>query len=118
MDQDIKKKLQEIGVDLNTAMERFLGNEALLLRFLKKFKQDPNYEDFKAAMKEKRYEDAFKATHTLKGLCGNLSLTALYDITSKEVELLRHGEYSAAEEFYPEVVQQYDKVLEILETLS
>ncbi len=113
MDDIKREKLSQV-VNLGTAMERFVDNEELLMRFLGKFSQDASFGVCEAAMKEKRYEDAFKAAHTLKGLCGNLSLDALYEVVSKEVELLRNGIYPEAEEFFPEVAKKYEETLEIL----
>ncbi len=118
MENENRQKIIEAGVDINVALERFLNNDELLLRFLKKFSKDRNYDAFKAAMEEKRYDDAFKAAHTLKGLCGNLSITVLYDIVSKEVESLRHKEYEDAEKMCPEIVKEYERVVAILETLA
>ncbi len=117
MEESRKQKILDAGVNMKSAMERFMNNEDLLVRFLKKFSQDPNYGRLKEAMAEKRYEDAFKAAHTLKGLCGNLSLESLFDVVSQEVELLRSKQYSEAEEALPEVIQEYEKTIEILDSL-
>jgi len=114
MEESREMKLKEAGVDIKTAMNRFMGNEALLMRFLKKFDQDPNYELFKKCMEEKQYDEAFKAAHTLKGLCGNLSLSGMFDVVSREVEALRAKEYQKAEGILPEVVEEYERVVKIL----
>ncbi len=47
MDDTIKKQLTEAGVDLDKTMERFMNNEALYLKFLKRFPEDPNYAQLK-----------------------------------------------------------------------
>lgn len=117
MEDIMKERLVNIGVDVDVALERFMGNGELLVRFLKKFTQDGSYELFKTTMAEKNYDDAFKAAHTLKGLCGNLSLTNLYDLTSKEVEYLRHEHFEEAEQMLPMIVQEYDKVFKELNSL-
>jgi len=117
MDDLIKGKLKAANVDLESAMDRFLGNEDLLLRFLREFPEDENYGIFRKAMDEKRYQDAFKAAHTFKGVCGNLSLVGLFDVMSREVECLRSGDYGEAMAMYPEIMKEYDKTAEILRTL-
>ncbi len=117
MEDSTKQKLSEAGVDIKSAMERFLGNEALLIRFLKKFSQDANYELLRTSMEEKRYEDAFKAAHTLKGVCGNLSLIRLFEVVDRVVEYLRGKQYAEAEALMPQVVQEYEKISDILKTL-
>ncbi len=117
MEDALKEKLDRAGVDVASAMDRFLGNEKLLIKFLGKFPKDGSYALFKSAMEEKRYDDAFKAAHTLKGLSANLSLTGMFEVISSEVEFLRGSMYEEAEKMLPEVVQEYEKVKEILENL-
>ncbi|MCM1552159.1 MAG: Hpt domain-containing protein [Butyrivibrio sp.] len=113
MDESKKARLSQV-VNFETAMDRFVGNEELLLSFLQRLSEDSSFDMYEAAMKEKRYDDAFKAAHTLKGLCGNLSLDGLFEVVSKEVELLRGGMYSEAEELLPEVERKYQETVEIL----
>lgn len=113
MDEGKRARLSQV-VNFETAMERFLNNEELLSSFLQKFSEDSSFPMYEAAMKEKRYEDAFKAAHTLKGLCGNLSLDGLFEVVSREVEFLRGGMYSEAEKFLPEVEKKYQETVEIL----
>ncbi|MDE5965658.1 MAG: Hpt domain-containing protein [Lachnospiraceae bacterium] len=114
MEESRKEKLIAAGVELESAMERFMGNEELLIRFLKKFSQDPNFDALKTAMEEQRYEDAFKAAHILKGLCGNLSLNALLEGVSEETELLRHGNYAEAADKLPALMEKYEETVEAL----
>ena len=40
---DKKDILKAAGVDYDGALSRFMGNEALLMRFLNKFLDDPNF---------------------------------------------------------------------------
>lgn len=117
MEESRKEKLLQAGVNIETAMERFIGNEELLIRFLKKFPEDPNYGQLKEAMSAKNYKDAFTAAHTLKGLCGNLSLNDLFELVSKETECLRHDQHDEAEEIFPELAAEYERVVAILETI-
>ena len=117
MDKMIQEKLESAGVDLPGALERFLNNETLLLQFLKKFSQDTNYQLFREAMEQENFEEAFKAVHNLKGLCGNLSIMPLYEAVCVEVELLRKGDHEAAAEYAPNLVERYDKAVDILSSL-
>lgn len=43
MNEENKKLLLEAGVDLDRTMERFMNNEGLYLKFLKRFPEDPNF---------------------------------------------------------------------------
>jgi HPt (histidine-containing phosphotransfer) domain-containing protein len=42
-------------------------------------------------MDEKNYEEAFRAAHTIKGVCQNLSFTSLYEVSNRLNEALRNG---------------------------
>ena len=50
MQELMKEKLMGAGIDVPVALERFMGNEALLERFLKKFLKDASYEKLVAAI--------------------------------------------------------------------
>lgn len=110
--------MERVGVNIEEAMDRFVDNEELLMLFIGKFAHDPSYESFKSAMEERRYDDAFKSLHSLKGVCGNLSITKLFDAVCKEVEYLRDKNYQEAENWYPEVVKEYERVSGELEKLE
>ncbi len=117
MEESRRERLLQAGVDIESALDRFMGKEELLVRFLKKFPADPNFERLQEAMARKDYQDAFKAAHTIKGVCGNLSLTTLFEVASRETELLRSGQYPEAEAVFPELSEVYEKVVSILNSL-
>ena len=56
-----------------------------------KFLDDGSYQELVNALKEGRDEDAFRAAHTLKGVCQNLSFTSLYEPSQTITEALRGG---------------------------
>ena len=39
---------------------------------------------------------ALAASHTLKGVCGNLSMTALFDLLTRQVAAFRAGDWEGA----------------------
>ena len=55
-----------------------LMNDKMITKYLGKFTEDTSYNDIFAALEAKDYETAFRAAHTLKGLCLNLGLEKLY----------------------------------------
>lgn len=112
MEDSRKEALIRAGVNLDEALERFMGNEELLVRFLKKFTNDTSYQSLVKAMSEKNGKDAFEAAHALKGVCGNLSIARLFELVSKLTEFLRGGHAGEeAEQCYLEVVAEYEKVI-------
>lgn len=44
MDEKFRKSLEENGTDVDTVLKRFLGNEAMYIKFLVKFIDDKNIE--------------------------------------------------------------------------
>lgn len=117
MEEGLRQQLLEAGVDVDRGMERFMGNQELLLRFLRKFPGDNNYRDIVSSLESGDYETAFRAAHTLKGLCGNLSLTKLQEIVSEQTELLRAEKWDEAKALMPRVTEVYQDTLEKLAPL-
>lgn len=109
MNEQLRQKLEENGADVEGTLHRFMGNGALFLKFLLKFKDDQNFVLLRNSIEQKDYEEAFKAAHTLKGVSANLGLTPICDSASKLTELLRG---KAASEI------EIDKVLQEKEELE
>lgn len=81
------------GADVATTLEeRFMGNEALYVRFLKKFLADANYGQLKEALLSGDTKGIELKAHTLKGVCATLGLTELSDKFSQVVAMVRNGE--------------------------
>lgn len=87
----------EIGGDYEDVTAR-LRSERLVQKFLLRFLEDTSYELFCTSMKEKNYEEAFRAVHTVKGICQNLSFTRLLKSSSEMSDALRNGWTPEADE--------------------
>lgn len=66
-----------------------LRTDERVAKFLKRVPSDGNYEILCEAMKTGNADDAFRAAHTIKGICLNLSLTALLKSSVAMTEALR-----------------------------
>lgn len=108
------EKLTAAGIDVNSALERFMGNEMLLERFLKKFAADSNYQKLSDAVAAGNKEEALTAAHTLKGVTGNLSMTTLFDLLTRQVQAFREEDWQAAADLMPAITQAYEKVIAVL----
>ncbi len=111
MDNLRLKQLTDGGIDVEEALGRFMGNEGLLEKFLKKFADDENYEKLKAAVKDGDAETMLTASHTLKGVCGNLSMTELFTLFDRQVKELRAGNTEGASMLMNEIDAAYGKVM-------
>lgn len=89
MDTNFKTQLENAGADVDTAIKRFMGNEALYIKFLTKFEKDESFADIEKYVAEKNAEEIFKAAHTLKGVAANLGLDQIAKNASDVVEIFR-----------------------------
>jgi len=113
-----KEMLKKENIDVEDAMERFLDNEELYMKFLLKFVEDENFEKMKKALEENRGEDAFKFAHTMKGVVGNLSINGLYEVIVPYVEYLRHGDVESAKQHLMELEEVFVRSMEAIRRLS
>lgn len=79
---------QSLGGNFTEVQQR-LPSDKLIKRFLTKFLDDGSYAELSRAMATGQREPAFRAAHTLKGVCANLSFTRLLTSVSVLTELLR-----------------------------
>ncbi len=81
-----------LGIDVATCLEeRFMGNEALYVRFLKKLLDDKNLQQLVEAVQNKNYQEVERKAHTLKGVCATLGLTDVSMLLGKMVSMVRNG---------------------------
>ena len=110
MNLERRAQLEAAGVDVGQALARMMGSEALLERLLGKFLEEPNYTALCAALERREPAAAAAAAHGLKGACGNLSMTALYGLFTRQVDALRAGELAEAERLMEEIAPAYAAV--------
>ena len=84
----IQECYQALGGNYDDVVKRLL-NFSLVKRFITKFLQDDSFEKLSASIRDGRREEAFRAAHTLKGVCQNLGFGKLLASTEKLTELLR-----------------------------
>lgn len=106
--------LKQAGINTDSAVERFMGNEPLYAKMLKKFVDDRTFEALAEAISEDNRKDALEASHTLKGVCGNLSIDMLFELFSKQVVLMRADKWDEAYDMMTEITENYTRITEIL----
>lgn len=105
-----RKQLEEAGIDVASALERMMGSEELLERLLRKFLENQQYPALCAALKGGDTEQAVIAAHTLKGVCGNLSMVSLDGLFARQVDALRAGDLSLAQHLMEQITPAYVQV--------
>ena len=116
MEEYKKQQLTEAGIHVDSGLSRFMGNESLFEKFLKKFLQDTNYEGLVQAVEKGDVQEAFRFSHTLKGVCGNLSMEELYSLVSRQTECFRQGDLSRGAAMMEEISAAYEKIRKAIET--
>lgn len=86
----LKDLYAQIGGDYDEAISR-LRMERLVERFILRFLDDHSCQELIDAWASGDEDTSFKAAHTAKGVCANLSLTKLQDLSSQICEALRPG---------------------------
>ncbi|XCP83518.1 Hpt domain-containing protein [Roseburia hominis] len=84
-----------------------LHSERLVRKFVLKFLDDKSYELLCVSMAEKDYDEAFRAAHTIKGVCQNLGFDRLLESSSKLSDALRHGWTPEADVLVEQVKEDY-----------
>ena len=111
MTPERRDQLEAAVIDIESALERMMGSEALLERMMGKFLDDPQYPALRAALEAGDVERAVSAAHTLKGVCGNLSMTELYGLFTRQVDALRAGDLPLARGIMAEIAPAYERVM-------
>lgn len=111
MNEDRFARLKQAGIDVDDALSRFMGNEGLLERFLGKFLNDQSYSKLCEAIESGDNEAALTASHTLKGVSGNLSMYILNDLLTRQVKAYRDGDPELAKSLMPEITAAYDNAV-------
>lgn len=84
----LRKCYQELGGDL-AQVEQRLPDPKRIQRLLALFPDDDSFAALCQAMQKGCRTEAFRAAHTLKGVCGNLGLDKLMASSSRLTERLR-----------------------------
>lgn len=107
----------QINGDYTDVITRF-GTQQRTQRFVSLFATDTSYNQFITAMNAKDYQEAFRAIHTLKGICLNLGFTSLLTPVSEITELLRNDDVDSAKGFIPELSSLMELHLNALNQLK
>ncbi len=113
----IKECYDTMGADYQNVLGRFLS-EALVKKFALKFLDDDSFSNLKEALAAGNVEEAFRAAHTLKGVCLNLGFDNLYEVSSAITEVLRAGELAGTDEMIKKVEEQYNITVNAIKAIE
>lgn len=100
----------KIGGDYNEVRGR-LPSDKFIQKFVLKFLDDKSYELLLSSLEQGNSEEAFRAAHTIKGMCQNLGFNTLLDSSAKLTEALRGGLSPEAGPLCEQVKQDYERTI-------
>ncbi len=114
----LKECYEKLGADYEGVLQRMAGKEALVQRFALKFLKDTSYSDLKNALTDEDYENAFRASHTLKGVASNLGFVKIVDSAHSLTEQLRGGSKPENDNDFTELSAAYEETIAMLSALE
>lgn len=86
----LKECYEAMGASYDEVMSR-LRSERMVQKFVLKFLDDGSYKLLIDSMAAEDYAEAFRAAHSIKGVCQNLAFLKLSQSSSALTEALRSG---------------------------
>lgn len=114
---NLSECLAVLGSDYNEILERMITEERVK-KYLAMFSKDTSFEELCMSMAEGDYETAFRAAHTLKGVCANLGIENLRAKASEITEALRGNVNNGADAILPEVIDAYTTAIDAINLLE
>ena len=107
---NLKECYAALGGNYEDAISR-LRSERLITKFVIKFLDDDSCSLLLRSMEAGNYDEAFRAAHTMKGVCQNLSFTKLFEVANRLNEALRNGLTPEAPGLVEEVKKEYESTV-------
>ena len=115
---DIQKLSEETGCNLQAALGRLNGMEALYGRLLKKFIDDPTFQELERSGKGRGSEAIETKAHTLKGTAANLGFDSLSEKSHEIVCAVREGHPEDTKALFTECEAGYERILAALRRME
>jgi HPt (histidine-containing phosphotransfer) domain-containing protein len=115
---NIQEFYDSIDESYENVSSRMMGNQKLVEKFVRKFLDDPTYEQIKEAVNKMDYDEILRTTHTMKGIASNLEFTHLQQKSAKAVDMIRAGQCEEVLPVIGEIEKEYQKVIEQIQKLD
>ena len=108
----VRECYEAMGANYDSVVSRLRTDERVQ-KFVLKVLNDKSFELLNTSIEARNMEEAFRAAHTLKGVCQNLSLDRLYESSSA---LAEHGE--DMESMLGQVAEDYSLTIRCIQQLA
>ena len=113
----IQECYKQMGADYEDVLKR-LYSESMIRKFARMFLDDDSYPKLEDALKKENVGGAFRAAHTLKGVCQNLGFDNLYKASFDITEKLRGRDTEGCEELLAKVEEQYNNTVDAIHMME
>lgn len=116
---NVEQCYKAMGSDYQNVLNRFGQSEAMVKKFARRFLQDPSFSELETSLAQEKAEEAFRAAHTLKGVCLNLGFDKLYEVSATLTESLRAREITdVCKPQFESVKKEYAHVVACVEQIE
>lgn len=113
----IEECYKSLGGDYSNVLSR-LSSDAIIRKFLVKFLSDSSCSNIFSNLESGNIEEAFRAAHTLKGICQNLGMDNLYRSAFDVTEALRSGSDNTDEKMLERLKVDYAAAVDAIKQMS
>ena len=118
----LKECYEAFNGDYESVTQR-ISKEDRLRKFVKMFLTEPSFQILSDALAAENYPDAFRAAHSLKGICINLGFRQLEQTSSVLTNYLRHCEEKEIDKeecmrLFEDVSKDYQIVVDAIKQLD
>ncbi len=102
--------VKQFYIETNGSYENALAimmNDMLIKRMLTKFMDNNSFKDIVSLYEQKDFRGLFAASHSFKGVTGNLALTPLYELASTITEATRNSDDVNLDKEIAELKEKY-----------
>lgn len=113
--------IQECYAQMGANYQEVLGrlySETMIRKFVLLFLKDDSFQNLEAALGRADVKEAFRAAHTLKGVCQNLGFSNLFAPAYTLTETLRAGQLEGTQQQFAEVAKQYKITVDAIHALD
>lgn len=113
----VKECYDFMGGGYEDVVKRLLDDKRIV-KFATKYLDDPSYDTLQEAMEKEDYETAFRAAHSIKGVCQNLGFLKLSQSSAALTEALRGGKNQDTGELEQQVKEDYERTIQAIKTMQ
>lgn len=112
--QEYLKLLEKEGIAIEETLARFMDNQELFIRFLRKFFSETDLNELKRSLADENFEESISISHSLKGVSANLGVRHLYEQLSQVVAALKEDDIEAAKFHYLKVELEFERLKNVV----